>query len=107
MKLVLGSTSLRSATIHVAPGAAAPVRFAAEALQRYLQRMGAERLSIIDNPALHPAQQLVLATAGAGAEVTPLPGQAAPGAYAMLPGSEQVALAAGSARALLSATYAL
>ncbi len=97
------TAALQSGTIAVAAGAAAPVRFAAAELQRYLQALTAVQVPIEERASV-PPHGLVLGNDGIPA--APLTAASAD-EFVIAPTPTHVRLAAGSARGLLQATYAL
>ena len=88
-------------TIRISGGAAAPVRFAAEELQQYLQRMlGRE---VVITPALDMSTALVLGNTGTAPSALP----ETVDAFAIQPTPDGTVIAGQSPRAVLHGTYAL
>ncbi|MFI5394728.1 MAG: DUF4838 domain-containing protein [Candidatus Binatia bacterium] len=94
---------LRTAAIHVADGAALPIAFAAQELQRYLRTMTGATVPISPAASLRGRDALVL-----GQQAVPLPVSVEAGdGFVIHPEATNITLAAGSPRALLRAAYAL
>ena len=97
------TAALQSGTVAVAAGAEAPVRFAATELQRYLRALTAIQVPIEERAALTP---WALALGKDETFSAPLTAASAD-EFVIAPTPTHVRLAAGSARGLLHATYAL
>jgi len=96
--------ALQRAVIHIAETAAAPVRFAAAELQRYLQLMTGARFPVVEDASCGACETILLGAPDAQA-ATPAPLN--PGSFRVIPDTERVTLEAASPRAALDAVYAL
>jgi len=95
---------LRHATIHLPDAAPLPLRFAAQELQRYLERMSGVRLPIVPDLAMEGRSVMAVGTGPAATAPQPLK---EPGSFTIVPESARITLEAASPHALLHATYRL
>jgi hypothetical protein len=91
------------AAIHVGDAAAAPARFAADELRRYVQVMTGRDVPVVAHGALGDAAVLVLSATAEPARAAP----SAAGGFAIVPETRRLTVRGATARDLLDATYAL
>ncbi len=105
------AATLQGAAIDIPDRAAAPVKFAAEELQRYVRQTTGVRIPVMQDVSLRGRDTLVLgAQAGTPAPpqpVRPLRPLKSRGSFTIIPETTRVTLSAASPRALLDAVYAL
>ncbi len=96
--------ALTSATIRIAEQCGLPVTFAADELQRYVQRMTGVRVPVLAHPCVSGSDSLVL---GGTAEQPQTAAPLEPASFEIIPEATRITVTAGSPRALLDAVYAL
>jgi hypothetical protein len=98
-------TGLQRAAIHLPDAAPPALRFAAQELQRYLERMSGVRLRVVPDVS---ADSRSVMTVGTGPPMTvPAPPMNAPGSFTVVPEPARITLEASSPQSLLHATYRL